>query len=315
MSAVAYLLTSYNKAEFLPMVLESIRREHADTGGQIIIIDDGSTDHSVEICRQFAEDNPNAIYIEQQNRGVYAAVNRIVPLARAPWIRLCDSDDPLVIGSTRYLVEMAEREDASIAYGKAYHYGPEPLPAEALDEAPTPSGEDAFVHADALLHLIEAMDFTTSRAIYRTEDAQKALPLPEHLISCQDFAIALRMTASGRLVRLSGTVCFYMYGASNQLSASRALTRHQTIRILQASQDMLNRRHRSAALTVSYKWQRRDLREVRRGISFQLGKIALKTRATAAKLGLYDWNQALDAFAAPYESQIAHVISRRTAPY
>lgn len=314
MAEVSYLLTSYNKATFLPCVLESIRLEQSDTGGQIIIIDDGSSDDSPELCRNFADANPGAIFIEQRNRGVFAALNRIIPLARAPWIRLCDSDDPLIPGSTRYLMQMAQRTGATISYGGAIDYGPEPLPFDALNVA-APSDRASFVHPDAILHLIEAMDFTTSRAIYRTQIAKAALPLPEHLISCQDFALALRMTVMGKLVRLPGAVCFYMSGAPNQLSASLALTRHQTIRILQSSHVLLTPRHRRAAVAAFYKWHRRDLRRQLSGAAFQIKKTFLKARAAAAKLGLYDWHRALDAFAAPYERQLGGVVSRHTKPY
>lgn len=314
MVAVSYLLTSYNKAAFLPCVLESIRREQADTGGEIIIIDDGSTDGSSEICRSFADSRPATILIEQNNRGVYAALNQVIPIAHAPWIRLCDSDDPLIPGSTRYLIKMASFNQATIAYGGAIDYGPDPLPFDGLDVAP-PFNRTSFIHADAILHLIQAMDFTTSRAIYKAGAAKAALPLPENFISCQDFALALRMTAGRRLVRLRDPVCFYMSGAPNQLSASLALTRHQTIRILQASATLLSPHHRRAAITAFYKWRRRDLCKQLGGIAFQIKKNPLKARSLAVKLGFCDWNRALDRFAAPYEKELGGIVKRRTKPY
>ena len=313
MAEVSYILTSYNKAAFLPCVLESIRREQEITGGQVIIIDDGSIDESPEICRNFIDFLPGALLIQQCKRGVYAALNRVIPLARAPWIRLCDGDDPLIPGSTRYLVEIAERDGATIAYGGVIDYGPEPLTLDALDRPP-PANTRSHVHSDAILHLIQAMDFTTSQAVYRTGSAKSTLPLPETLISCQDFALALRMTSTGKLVRGPDPVCFHMNGAPNHLGASLALTRHQTIRILQASRMILTPRHRRAAVTSFYKWRRRELRRQLHGIAFQRKKVLLKTISAAAKFGFYDWHRALDTFAAPYEQQLNDSISRRTTP-
>ncbi|NJM33836.1 MAG: glycosyltransferase family 2 protein [Rhodomicrobium sp.] len=123
MGEISYLLTSYNKVDYLPSVLDSILVEHSETGGEIIVIDDGSTDGSLDLCRQFAADNPAVKLIEQENRGVFAALNRIIPLASHAWIRLCDSDDPLIYGSTRYLRRLAELRNAAIAYGAAIDYG------------------------------------------------------------------------------------------------------------------------------------------------------------------------------------------------
>jgi glycosyltransferase involved in cell wall biosynthesis len=314
MGEVSYLLTSYNKAAYLPVVLDSILLEYSQTGGEIIVIDDGSTDGSLEICRQFAADNPFVKLIEQSNRGVFAALNRILPLASHPWTRLCDSDDPLTFGSTGYLCEVARQTDAAIAYGSAIDYGPEPLAVErlALEGSATTL---CFIHADARTHLIEQMDFTTSRAIYRTELAKASLPLPEDLISCQDFALAIRMTTDKPLVRVPDPVCYYLVGAENQLSASEALTRHQTIRILQASKKFLRRHHRVAAIKTSYKLRRRELRSQHRGLAFHIPKNALKLFSMAARLGLYDWHRALDVFASHYENRIPALISRRAKPY
>jgi hypothetical protein len=78
---------------------------------------------------------------------------------------------------------------------------------------------------------------------------------------------------------------------------------------------VLKRRHRNAAVTVSYKWRRRDLRAERGRLRFQLGKWRLKALKAAARLGLYDWHRALDVFAAPYEKQLGALISRRAKPY
>jgi len=44
--SVSYLVTVYQKAKFLPTVLAAIAEERAGTGGEIIVIDDGSTDGS-----------------------------------------------------------------------------------------------------------------------------------------------------------------------------------------------------------------------------------------------------------------------------
>ncbi len=49
--AVSYLVSSYNKQPWLPNVLESVAREREATGGEIALVDDGSTDGSAELRR------------------------------------------------------------------------------------------------------------------------------------------------------------------------------------------------------------------------------------------------------------------------
>lgn len=314
MEGVSYILTSFNKAAFLPCVLESIAREQAITGGDIIIVDDGSVDGSIDICRNFAATHPNAIFAKQENRGVYAAYNRAIPLAKSKWLRLCNCDDPLIAFSTEYLVEMAVMDCADVAYGRAVPYGPEPLDLSELSSV-RPVSYAANVHTDALLHLVRAMEFAASRAIYRTSKAKQVIPLPENLISCPDFALAVRVAAKGRLVRLREPVCYSLSTAPSQRRITQALARHQTIRILQSSRRLLQRRHRNAALTELYKSSQRKMRADLRGWRLTARKLKLRLLSAAARIGLYDWHSVLDAFASMYEPELAQVFKRRVRQF
>ena len=55
---VSYLVSSYNKRPWLPAVLASVARERGKTGGEIVLIDDGSADGSADLCAAFAAGTP-----------------------------------------------------------------------------------------------------------------------------------------------------------------------------------------------------------------------------------------------------------------
>jgi glycosyltransferase involved in cell wall biosynthesis len=129
---VSFLVTSYNKAAYLPAVLDSVWREAQAVSGEVILVDDGSSDGSERICAEFAELHPEILYWRQENRGIYQTVNSIAAKARGQWVRFCDSDDPLIPGSTRRLIEIAKETGAGVVYVRAIVYGPEPLPEERL---------------------------------------------------------------------------------------------------------------------------------------------------------------------------------------
>src|SRR5262245_60619007 len=80
--AVSFLVTSYNKADYLPAVLESVWDEARSVGGEIVLVDDGSTDGSERICATFAEAHPTVHYWRQDNCGIYATMNIIASKAR-----------------------------------------------------------------------------------------------------------------------------------------------------------------------------------------------------------------------------------------
>ena len=312
--SVSFLVTSYNKGAYLPAVLESVRREAISTEGEFILVDDGSTDGSDKICAAFAEAHPEIRYWRQENQGIYPTVNAIAAKASGEWIRFCDSDDPLIGGSTERLIEAGETTGAGVVYGQAIHYGPEPL---SCREWTPPAGlsSAAQLHADGLMHLIRGMNFTPSMAIYRRSALEAALPLPTDLVSCQDLAMLFPAVRHMPLAWINAPVCFGLRGAPNQLSANHALTLQQTIRITQRNAALLSSSHKRAALLKAANRTRRWLRKVqpeRNSFSWQVWLIGV---AISAKLGLVNFTKTLEKIARFYEQELGPVIGREVKPF
>lgn len=98
----------FNGAHTLPKALESLLQQ---TGArlQIIVIDDGSTDSSTTIARQIA---PDAICIQQANRGPAAARNRGLALAQGDFISFLDADDYWPAGRVQHHMELFQQNPA-----------------------------------------------------------------------------------------------------------------------------------------------------------------------------------------------------------
>jgi GT2 family glycosyltransferase len=86
---VSVVIATYNRAELLRLTIQSILAQTLRPL-EIIIVDDGSTDHTAEVCASFA---PAVRYISQVNGGVSAARNAAIRAAKGDWIAFCDSDD------------------------------------------------------------------------------------------------------------------------------------------------------------------------------------------------------------------------------
>ncbi len=88
----------YNKAEYLPALFTSLMNQGLEASDfEILLVDDGSSDKSGELCREFVERHKdyNIRYIFQQNAGVSAARNTGIENAKADFIHFMDSDDSL----------------------------------------------------------------------------------------------------------------------------------------------------------------------------------------------------------------------------
>src|SRR5258708_38068247 len=71
--SVSFVVTVYNKRPFLPVVLPAVAAECRDVGGEIVIVDDGSTDGSGAFLDEFCAGNPACRLIRQKNAGPPAA--------------------------------------------------------------------------------------------------------------------------------------------------------------------------------------------------------------------------------------------------
>jgi O-antigen biosynthesis protein len=91
--AVSVIVPTYNRAALLPRAIDSILRQRF-TDFELIIVDDGSDDGTVDLIRRYQVQDPRVRLIRQpSNCGVGAARNRGLREARADLIAFLDSDD------------------------------------------------------------------------------------------------------------------------------------------------------------------------------------------------------------------------------
>lgn len=90
MQKVSIVIPVYNAEKYVRLTLESALAQTYQSL-EILVIDDGSTDKSVEICRQFDDDRIRII--QQQNRGLSGARNTGIRHATGYYIAFLDADD------------------------------------------------------------------------------------------------------------------------------------------------------------------------------------------------------------------------------
>lgn len=106
----------HNAGPWVGEALESLRGQ-TFRSLEAIIVDDGSTDASAEVCRRFCALDPRFRLIIQENEGVSAARNRGVEEARADWIAFMDADDVMPVDALETLVGLQRRTEAGIVAG------------------------------------------------------------------------------------------------------------------------------------------------------------------------------------------------------
>lgn len=89
---ISIIVPIYNVADYLPRCLDSIVAQTYRTL-DIILIDDGSTDRSGDICDQYALTDSRIRVIHQPNGGLSSARNAGLDIAKGEYIAFVDSDD------------------------------------------------------------------------------------------------------------------------------------------------------------------------------------------------------------------------------
>ena len=111
---VSVIIPVYNTEDYLKECLESLVNQTLREI-EILIVNDGSTDSSLEIMKEFKNKYPNIIKIfDKVNGGQASARNYALPFAQGEYLGFVDSDD--WVDSTMYeeMYEKAEKEDADI---------------------------------------------------------------------------------------------------------------------------------------------------------------------------------------------------------
>jgi glycosyltransferase involved in cell wall biosynthesis len=117
---VSIVVPVYNAEKYLDQCVTSIMGQtyrHLE----IILVNDGSTDHSLEICRKYAETDERITVVEQINQGVVKARKTGVEAATGDFIGWADADDWMESGYIEGLVRLQEESNADIVAATHFH--------------------------------------------------------------------------------------------------------------------------------------------------------------------------------------------------
>ena len=104
---VSIIVPVYNVETWLPKCLKSLRQQTWQEM-EVWLVNDGSTDNSLEVCRAVEAEDARFHVIDQENAGVSAARNAGMDQATGKYLQFVDADDWLPENSTETLVHAAE---------------------------------------------------------------------------------------------------------------------------------------------------------------------------------------------------------------
>ena len=121
MVEISVVIPVYNVEEFLGECLDSIvNQTFKDI--EIICVNDGSPDNSLEILKEYSARDDRFIVIDQENGGHAVASNRGIDIAKGKYLFLMDSDDILDLNALEHTYNVAEEKNVDFVIFQAINY-------------------------------------------------------------------------------------------------------------------------------------------------------------------------------------------------
>jgi glycosyltransferase involved in cell wall biosynthesis len=217
MPLISVVMPAYNAQAYIAQAIESILKQ-SFTDYEFIIVDDGSTDRTAEVIRNYAERDSRILFVQGQHGGVSAALNLGLERARAPWIAIMHADDVA-------LRERLERQHAAsltdhrvVIWGtNGYHIGVRGRRLSAFFVGPT-SHED-YIERRQRFEIIQCIHPT---AMLRRDIALKVGGYNSDFDAGEDIDLFERMLEYGELRTLDEPLIEYRVHA-NSLSMQHHL--------------------------------------------------------------------------------------------
>lgn len=135
---VSVVVITYNSERYILEGLKSIEGQTYDNI-ELIISDDCSTDNTVEICKEWINNNCNKIKRIQlieaaQNTGVAGNLNRGIMASKGDWIKTLSGDDQFLPNTIKDYVEYINNVRCDIVFGRSLIVGDEESITEYYDK-------------------------------------------------------------------------------------------------------------------------------------------------------------------------------------
>ena len=186
MDKIDVVIPMHNSAQWVRDALDSLL-EQGSSLGQVICVDNNSTDNSSDVVQTWGQAHPNVRLklIEERTPGACAARNAGLREVNTTWVQFLDSDD--LLGPQKMASQMALGQDRDMVYG---HF------MFSREDHVWPSWT---MSADPVAGLAHGRTGQTTSNLFRTESVRAAGGWDESLSSAQEYDLMFRMfKAAGR---------------------------------------------------------------------------------------------------------------------
>lgn len=224
---VSVVMPVRNGAKFLTAAIESILAQTV-TDFELLVIDNGSTDDSVEIVRDIAERDARVVLVELGEVGLVAALNEGLRRARGTFVARMDADDVAQPERLASQVDFLDAHPSVIVVGTGYRYVDsrgEPL-ATRRTETGTERVRAAMLFGNPIAH---------PSAMLVPSRAPSPLRYDDSFPDAEDFELWTRLVGSGGVDNVDRVLLDYRRHDASVTSVDATTGRNSSIEALLAA--------------------------------------------------------------------------------
>lgn len=240
--AVSVVVPVYNAERFLEQCLDSIINQ-TYFNLEIILINDGSTDRSTEICDIYSKRDYRVRVVSQENSGVSSARNKGIDLATGEYITFVDSDDFLELFAIDELIKMASKDgrksDVYVGGIYDYHtagykfsYQPHSLP---IHKSFAPMKDPK----NSIYQIMTKINSPFAKLYNKKFLDTNKLRFDEKIRICEDTLFVFQASISAKSLCITNTpVYFYRNDLVNDYSATGTISSDKALDFVKAFESM-----------------------------------------------------------------------------
>lgn len=226
---VSIIVPIYNAEQYLRRCVDSIlNQEYTDY--ELLLVNDGSTDASGDICEEYGDQDPRVIVIQKENTGVSDSRNRALDRARGKYLQFLDSDDWITPDATRLFVRAAEEYGCDMVISDFYRVVGERLsPKGDIEE------EGVLTREEFAAHMMEnPADFYYGvlwNKLYRRDIVEEHnLRMDTDINWCEDFMFNLEYIRYAKVFYALHAPIYYYVKRKGSL-ASQGINISKTVKM------------------------------------------------------------------------------------
>lgn len=187
--AITVLMSVYNGSRWLDEAISSVLNQ-TFIDFEFIIVNDGSTDQSLEIIKRFAKSDARIVVINKENTGLADSLNRGIQKARGTWIARLDADDLCEPRRLEKQYKLAMTIPNVVLIGSDL---------QEIDENGSSGKIRTYPirHRELRRYLISGKFFAHSSTFFKTEIVRNVGGYRAAFFRAQDYDLWLRMIDSG----------------------------------------------------------------------------------------------------------------------